>query len=127
MLIDENDYDELLIQFDELDYKVKNELSKKIKFDEKYNRKIYVELCQLIGYQIDKVTRSFEILNENDIEATLTDIRKNMNENFEKLSKNSRDQFLCFKKLEINIFKYQALKNTWDHISNYLNHYKDKD
>ena len=33
-----------------------------------------------------------------------------MNENFEKLSKNSRDQFLCFKKLEINIFKYQALK-----------------
>ena len=33
-----------------------------------------------------------------------------MIENFEKLSKNSRDQFLCFKKLEINIFKYQALK-----------------
>ena len=33
-----------------------------------------------------------------------------MNENFEKLSKNSRDQFLCFKKLEINIFKYNALK-----------------
>ena len=29
MLIDENDYDELLIQFDELDYKVKNALSKK--------------------------------------------------------------------------------------------------
>ena len=50
-----------------------------------------------------------------------------MNENFEKLSKNSRDQFLCFKKLEINIFKYQALKNTWAHLSNYLNHYKDKD
>ena len=49
------------------------------KFDEKYNRKLYLELCQLIGYQIDKVTRSFEILNENDIEATLTDIRKNMN------------------------------------------------
>ena len=82
------------------------------KFDKKYNRKIYLELCQLIGYQIDKVTRSFEILNENDIDATLTDNRKNMNENFEKLSKDSRDQFLCFKKLEINIFKYQALKNT---------------
>ena len=29
MLIDENDYNDLLIQFDELDYKVKNELSKK--------------------------------------------------------------------------------------------------
>ena len=50
-----------------------------------------------------------------------------MNENFEKLSKNSRDQFLCFKKLEINIFKYQALKNIWDHILNYLKVYKDKD
>ena len=33
-----------------------------------------------------------------------------MDENFEKLSKNGRDQFLCFKKLEINILKYQALK-----------------
>ena len=86
-----------------------------------------MKLCQLIGYQIDKVTRSFEILNENDIESTLTDIRKNMNENFEKLSKNSRDQFLCFKKLEINIFKYQALKNIWDHVLNYLKVYKDKD
>ena len=95
--IDENDYDELLIQFDELDYKVKDELSKKIKFNKKYNREIYLELCQLIGYQIDKVTRSFEILNENDIEAALTNIRKNMGKNFEKLSKNSKDQFLCFK------------------------------
>ena len=36
-----------------------------------------------------------------------------MDENFEKLSRNSRDQFLCFKKLEINIFKYQALKKTY--------------
>ena len=108
--IDENDYDELLIQFDKLDYKVKDELSKKIKFDEKYNREIYLELCQLIGYQVDKVTKSFEILTENDIESALTNIKKNIDSNFEKLSKNSRDQFLCFKKLEINIFKYQALK-----------------
>ena len=76
MLIDENDYDELLIKFDELDYKVKNYLSLKIKFDEKYSRKIYLELCQLIGYQINKVTRSFEILNENDIESTLNDVEK---------------------------------------------------
>ena len=67
ILIDENDYDELLIKFDELDYKVKDELSKEIKFDQKYDRKIYLELCQLIGYQIDKVTKPFEILNENDI------------------------------------------------------------
>ena len=76
-----------------------------------------MELCQLIGYQIDKEARSFEILNENDIVATLIDIRKNMNENFEKLSKNSRDQFLCFKKLEINIFKYNALKK---HTGSYI-------
>ena len=108
--INENDYDELLIQFNELDYKIKNELSKKIKFDEKYNREIYLELCQLIGYQVDKVTKSFEILTENDIESALTNIKKNIDANFDKLSQNSRDQFLCFKKLEINIFKYQALK-----------------
>ena len=69
-----------------------------------------MELCQLIGYQVDKVTKSFEILTENDIESELTNIKKNIDANFEKLSKNSRDQFLCFKKLEINIFKYQALK-----------------
>ena len=110
MFIDENDYDELLIQFDELDYKVKDELSKKIEFNEKYNREIYLELCLLICYQIDKVTKSFEILNANDIESTLTNIKKNIDDNFSKLSKNSKDQFLCFKKLEINIFKYQALK-----------------
>ena len=117
MFIDENDYDELLIQFDELDYKVKDELSKKIEFDEKYNREIYIELCLLIFYQIDKVTKSFEILNENDIESTLTNIKKNMNDNFEKLSKNSKDQFLCFKKLDVNIFKYQALKK---HMGSYI-------
>ena len=29
MFVDENDYDDLLIQFDELDYKVNDELSKK--------------------------------------------------------------------------------------------------
>ena len=110
MFIDENNYDDLLIKFDELDYKVKDELSKKIKFDKKYNKEIYLELCLLIGYQIDKVTKSFEILNENDIELALTNIKKNIDENFGKLSQNSKDQFLCFKKLEINIFKYQALK-----------------
>ena len=117
MFIDENDYDELLIQFDELDYKVKDELSKKIEFNEKYNREIYIELCLLICYQIDKVTRSFEILNENDIESALTNIKKNIDENFSKLSQNSKDQFLCFKKMEINIFRYQALKK---HMGSYI-------
>ena len=117
MFIDENDYDDLLIQFDELNYKVKDELSKKIEFDEKYNREIYLELCLLIGYQIDKVTRSFEILNENDIQSGLNNIKKNIDENFEKISKNSKDQFFCFKKLEINVFKYQALKK---HMGSYI-------
>ena len=117
MFINENDYDNLLIKFDELDYKVKDELSKKIEFDEKYNREIYLELCLLIGYQIDKVTKSFEILNENDIDSALNNIKKNMNDNFEKLSKNSKDQFFCFKKVEINIFRYQALKR---HMGSYI-------
>ena len=117
MFIDENDYDDLLIKFDELDYKVKDELSKKIEFNEKYNREIYLELCLLIGYQIDKVTKSVEILNENDIESALTNIKKNIDENFGKLSKNSKDQFLCFKKVEINIFRYQALKK---HMGSYI-------
>ena len=117
MFIEENDYDDLIIQFDELDYKVKDELSKKIEFNEKYNREIYLELCQLITYQIDKVTKSVEILNENDIESGLTNIKKNIDENFGKLSKNSKDQFLCFKKLEINVFKYQALKK---HMGSYV-------
>ena len=115
--IEENDYDDLIIQFDELDHNDKDELSKKIKFNEKYNREIYLELCQLITYQIDKVTKSVEILNENDIESALNNIKKNMNDNFEKLSKNSKDQFLCFKKLEINVFKYQALKK---HMGSYI-------
>ena len=79
--------------------------------------KIYLELCQLIGYQIDKVTRSFEILIENDIELTLNNIEKKMNENFEKLSKNTGHQFLCFKKLDVNVFKYQALKK---HMGSYI-------
>ena len=117
MFIDENDYDDLLIKFDELDYKVKDELSKKIEFNEKYNREIYLELCLLIGYQIDKVTKSVEILNENDIESALTNIRKNIDDNFGKLSQNSKDQFLCFKKVEINIFRYQALKK---HMGSYI-------
>ena len=117
MFIDENDYDDLIIQFDELDYKIKNELSKKIKFNEKYNREIYLELCQLLSYKIDKVTSSFEILNKNDIESTLNKIKKNINNNFEKLSKNSKDQFLCYKKIELNVFRYNALKK---HMGSYI-------
>ena len=41
MLIYEDEYDDLLIQFDALDYKVKDDLSLKIKYDEKYSRNIF--------------------------------------------------------------------------------------
>ena len=33
-----------------------------------------------------------------------------MEENFQKLPRTSKDKFLCYKKIELNIFKYQALK-----------------
>ena len=117
MFIDENDYDESLIQFDNLDYEIKNELSKKVEFDEKYNREIYLEICNVISYQIDKVTKSFEILKEADIKNVLNKIKKNMDNNFDKLSQDSKGQFLCFKKVEINVFKYQALKK---HMGSYI-------
>ena len=65
--LDENEYNKILIQFDELDYNIKESLLKMINFNTKYNRQIYLELCNLIGYQIDKVTKTFEILNDNDV------------------------------------------------------------
>ena len=62
------------------------------------------------------------------LKQTLTNIKKNIDANFEKLSKNSRDQFLCFKKLEINIFKYEALKRQGgSYIELPKSVYKDKD
>ena len=33
-----------------------------------------------------------------------------MEENFQKLPRTSKDKFLCYKKIRLNIFKYQALK-----------------
>ena len=72
---------------------------------------MYLEICNLISYQIDEVTKSFEILRENDLETELNEIIKNMNENFEEIPPNTNYKFLCYKKVEINIFKYQALKN----------------
>ena len=48
-----------------------------------------------------------------------------MNSNFEKIPPDTKYKFLCFKKVEVNIFKYQALKNTLGVIYYYQNHYKD--
>ena len=50
------------------------------------------------------------ILNENDINIVLNQIKINMEGNFQKLPRTSKDKFLCYKKIELNIFKYQALK-----------------
>ena len=78
---------------------------------------MYLEICNLISCQIDKVTKSFEILSENDIETVLNEIIKNMNENFEKIPPDTKYKFLCYKKVEINIFKYEVLNK---HVGSYI-------
>ena len=54
----ENEFNELLNKFDELDFKTKNSLNKKIYFNEKYDKEIFIELCDLLGYQLEKVTKT---------------------------------------------------------------------
>ena len=78
---------------------------------------MYLEICNLISCQIDKVTKSFEILSENDVETVLNEILKTMDSNFEKIPPDTRYKFLCYKKVEVNIFKYQALKK---HVGSYI-------
>ena len=72
----ENKYNKLLNKFDELDFKTKNSLNKKIYFNGKYDKEIFIELCDLLGYQLEKVTKSYEILSENDIDNVLDEIQK---------------------------------------------------
>ena len=110
-------YENHLITFDEFDYSMKESLSEFLNFDKKYDRSVYLQICNLISCQIDKVTKSFEILSENDVETVLNEIIKNMNSSFEKISPDTKYKFLCFKKVEANIFKYQALKK---HVGNYI-------
>ena len=71
---------------------------------------VYLEIYNLISCQIDKVNQSFEILSDNDLEIVLNEIIKTMNSNFEKISPDTKYKFLCYKKVEVNIFKYEALK-----------------
>ena len=78
---------------------------------------MYHEICNLISIQIDKVTKSFEILNENELEIVLNGIIKTMNSNFEKIPNDTKHTFLCYKEVEVNIFKYQALKK---HVGSYI-------
>ena len=72
----ENEYNELLNKFDELDFKTKNSLNKKIYFNEKYDKEIFIELCDLLGFQMEKVTKTYQILTESDIDTTLDEIQK---------------------------------------------------
>ena len=111
------EYEEIIIEFNELDHDLKQSLSQFINFDKKYDRSVYLEICNLISCQIDKVNKSFEILSENDLETVLNEIIKNVNENFEKIPPDTKYKFLCYKKVEINIFKYQALKK---HVGSYI-------
>ena len=72
----ENKYNKLLNKFDELDFKTKNSLNKKIYFTEKYDTEIFIELSDLLGYQLEKVNKSYKILSENDINTVLDEIQK---------------------------------------------------
>ena len=76
-------YEGIIIKFNELDHGIKESLSEFLNFNEEYNRKIYLEICNLISCQIGKVTKSFEILSENDVETVLNEILKTMDSNFE--------------------------------------------
>ena len=110
-------YESTIIEFNELPHDIKESLSEFLNSNEKYNRSIYLEICNLISCQIDKVTKSFEILSENDVEIVLNEIIKTMDSNFEKIPPDTKYKFLCYKKVEVNIFKYQALKK---HIGSYI-------
>ena len=111
----ENKYNELLNKFDELDFKTKNSLNKKIYFNEKYDKEIFIELCDLLGFQMEKVSKTYQILTENDINTALDEIQKKIESNHEKISVDSKKKFLIYRKMDVNIFKYEALKNTWEH------------
>ena len=89
----ENEYNELLNKFDELDFKTENSLNKEICFNEKYGKEIFIELCDILGYQLEKVTKTYQILTENDINTTLDEIQKNIENNHEKMSTDSKEKF----------------------------------
>ena len=104
-------------KFDELDFKTKNPLNKKINFNKKYDKEIFIELCDLLGYQMEKVTKTYEILSESDINTVLDEIQKDIESNHEKISVDSKKKFLTYRKMDVNIFKYEALKK---HVGTYV-------
>ena len=84
-----NDYNvDNINEFNVLHYNIKQKLSDEINFDNKYSRKIYLELCDLISDHIDNVSKTHTILNENDINTVLNQIKRNMEEIWKKIFKN---------------------------------------
>ena len=59
---------------------------------------------------MEKVTKAYQILTENDINTTLDEILKNIENNHEKISTDSKKKFLTYRKMDLNIFKYESLK-----------------
>ena len=59
---------------------------------------------------MEKVTKLYEILSENDINNTLDEIQKNIETNHKKNSTDSRKKFLTYRKFYVNTFKYEALR-----------------
>ena len=92
-----NDYDKDDINyFNVLGYNIKQKLSEKINFDNKYSRKIYLELCDLTSYEIDNVSKTFEIINENDI--VLNQIKKIWKKIFKNYQEHQKINFYVIKK-----------------------------
>ena len=63
------------------------------------------------------MTKSYEILSENDIDNVLDEIQKNIETNHEKIFTDSKKKFLTYRKMDVNIFKYEALKK---HVGTYI-------
>ena len=73
--------------------------------------------CDLLGFQMEKVTKTYQIITENDINTTLDEIQKSIESNHEKISVDSKKKFLTYRKMDVNIFKYEALKK---HVGTYI-------
>ena len=65
---------------------------------------------------MEKVTKTYEILTENDIDNVLDEIQKYIENNHKQISTDSKKKFLTYRKMDVNIFKYEALKNMLDLI-----------
>ena len=99
-LFEYDHYENQIITSNELPHDIKESLFQFINFDKKYDRKIYLEICNLISCQIDDMTKSFEILSENDLEIVSKEIIKTMNSNFEKYHLIQNINFYVIKKLK---------------------------